>query len=65
MKKVNKTLVNSVSSQTKNEKGATMVEYVVLLSLIAAVCTAAVMVLGEDVSEKFSEVATAEWTQVG
>ena len=53
-----KEILNSeVVSIQEEEKGATMVEYVVLLALIAVVCIAAITVLGEETSEKFSAVA--------
>ncbi len=41
-----------------NERGATMVEYAVMVALIAVVVIAAVRVLGTSVSEQFSSVAT-------
>lgn len=40
-----------------NERGATMVEYAVMVALIAVVVIAAVRVLGTSVSEQFSSVA--------
>ena len=43
----------------KDEEGATMVEYALMLALIAVVCIAAVTVLGNSASTKFTEVATA------
>ena len=40
----------------KDEKGATMVEYALLVSLIAVVVIAAALFLGQQISDKFSEV---------
>jgi pilus assembly protein Flp/PilA len=38
------------------DKGASMVEHALLVALIAVVVIAAALFLGEEVSEKFSEV---------
>ncbi len=47
----------------KDEEGATMVEYALLVALIAVVVIAAALFLGEQISSKFSEVgATLEGT---
>jgi pilus assembly protein Flp/PilA len=40
----------------ENEEGASMVEYALLVALIAVVVIAAALFLGEEISEKFSEV---------
>ncbi len=40
----------------KDEEGASMVEYALLVALIAVVVIAAALFLGEEISEKFSEV---------
>ena len=48
-----------LQAQTKSEKGATLVEYALLVALIAVVCIAAVTLLGTAASEKFSSVASA------
>ena len=39
-----------------DERGASMVEYGLLLALIAVIAIVAIKALGEGVSEKFSEV---------
>ncbi len=45
----------------KDEEGASMVEYALLVALIAVVVIAAALFLGNEISEKFSEVgATLE-----
>ena len=41
----------------KNERGANLVEYVFLLVFIALVVVVAVTLLGEKVSEKFSDAS--------
>ena len=40
----------------KDETGATMVEYALLVALIAVVVIAAALFLGTEISDKFSEV---------
>ena len=40
------------------ERGASLVEYALLLSLIALVCIAAVTALGKTTSEQFSEMTS-------
>jgi len=42
-----------------DEEGATMVEYGLMLALIAVVCVAAVTVLGTNTSTKLDAVNTA------
>jgi len=42
----------------KDEEGATAVEYGLMVALIAVVVITAVALLGTNLSEKFSEVAT-------
>ncbi len=47
----------------QDEKGASMVEYALLVALIAVVVIAAALFLGEEISDKFSEVgATVDST---
>ena len=43
-------------AQAKSERGASLVEYALLVALIAVVCIAAVTLLGRSASEKFSSV---------
>jgi pilus assembly protein Flp/PilA len=43
----------------KNEEAATMVEYGLMVALIAVVAIAAVTALGTNVSDKFQQVADA------
>jgi pilus assembly protein Flp/PilA len=42
----------------RTERGAALVEYALLVALIAVVCIAAVTLLGERTSEKFSTVGS-------
>ena len=42
-----------------NERGASLVEYALLVALIAVVCIAAVTVLGSNASDKFSSVGSS------
>jgi len=41
----------------QNEEGAALVEYGLLVGLIAVICVAAVTLLGQDVSSAFSTIA--------
>ena len=42
--------------KNKKEKGASLVEYALLVALIAVVAIAAIRTLGQSVSGKFSEI---------
>ena len=46
-------------AQAKTERGASLVEYALLVALIAVVCIAAVTLMGKAASSKFSSVASA------
>ena len=41
------------------ERGASLVEYALLVALIAVVCILAIRALGENASSKFDSIATA------
>ena len=41
-----------------DDRGASLVEYALLVALIAVVCIAAVTILGNNASEKFSEIGS-------
>ncbi len=43
-------------AQAKTERGASLVEYALLVALIAVVCITAVTALGGSASSKFEEV---------
>jgi pilus assembly protein Flp/PilA len=47
-----------VRAHIKSERGASLVEYALLVALIAVVCIGAVTVLGTGASKKFSSVGT-------
>ncbi len=46
-------------AQAKTERGASLVEYALLVALIAVVCIAAVTLLGRNASTKFSSVSSS------
>lgn len=43
----------------RSERGAALVEYALLVALIAVVCIAAIGFLGESADEKFDEVGSS------
>ncbi len=49
-------LATWLQAQTKTERGAAMVEYALLLALIAIVAIAAITILGGTVSGEFSAI---------
>ncbi len=51
------TLINTVRKLHNNEAGATMVEYGLMVALIAVVCLAAVTLLGTNVRAIFNQIA--------
>ena len=48
-----------VSSRTNDERGASLVEYALLVALIAVVCIVAIGFIGNSANDKFSEVGSA------
>jgi pilus assembly protein Flp/PilA len=50
--------LNGLKRFVKEEDAPTMVEYGLMVALIAVVCIAAVTLLGANVSSKFNNVAT-------
>ena len=48
--------MNLIGTILRDEQGATMVEYGIMVALIAAVCIAVVTTLGQNVSNAFSTV---------
>lgn len=48
-----------VTARIKNERGAALVEYALLVALIAIVCVSAVTMLGRNVSSKFVSVGSS------
>ena len=43
----------------RSERGASLVEYALLVALIAVVCIVAVSLLGKNASKKFSQISSA------
>lgn len=48
-----------IQARTSTDRGASLVEYALLVALIAVVCIIAITFLGRSASEKFSEVGSA------
>ena len=46
-------------AQAKTERGASLVEYALLVALIAVVCIVAVTLLGRSAESKFSSVGSS------
>jgi pilus assembly protein Flp/PilA len=46
-------------AHARDDRGASLVEYALLVALIAIVCIAAITLLGGNASSKFSTVATS------
>jgi len=51
--------ISQVKKFVKADQGATMVEYGLMVALIAVVCIAAVTTLGTNLSSKFNSAATS------
>jgi pilus assembly protein Flp/PilA len=49
----------SLVGLVRDEEGASLVEYVLLVALIAVVCIAAITLLGQSASAKFNTTASA------
>ena len=48
-----------LTAKCKSERGASLVEYALLVALIAVVCIVAVTPLGKNASSKFNSVGVA------
>lgn len=48
----------------RDEQGAALVEYGILVGLIAVICIAAVVIVGTQVSTAFSKIASALQTNL-
>jgi len=48
-----------LQSRTNSDKGASLVEYALLVALIAVVCILAITFLGSEASSKFESVGNA------
>lgn len=51
-------MISKFSSMLRDDEGATMVEYGVIVALIAAVCIGIIVVLGGQVSAAFNTVSS-------
>jgi pilus assembly protein Flp/PilA len=51
-------LANWLRARFNEDRGASLVEYALLLALIAVVCIAALIFLGNQADEKFSEIGS-------
>ena len=49
-------MIKHMLAMLRDDEGATMVEYGIMVALIAAVCIVLVMTLGQSVSNSFSSV---------
>lgn len=58
MKKTTSSTVADRAARTKNQRGASLVEYSLLVALIALVAIGGVNTLGGTVNEKFVEINT-------
>jgi pilus assembly protein Flp/PilA len=50
-------LINAAKNFLNDDSGATMVEYALMVALVAAVCVTAVTALGTAISSKFTSSA--------
>ena len=48
-----------LQARTKSDRGASLVEYALLVALIAVVCIGAVIIIGNSASDKLSEAGSA------
>lgn len=48
-----------LTARIKSERGASLVEYALLVALIAVVCIIAVTVLGQEAEDSFSSTGSA------
>ena len=52
-------LITAVKKFTNDDTGATMVEYALMVALVAVVCVVAVTALGTAMSVKFASIAAS------
>jgi pilus assembly protein Flp/PilA len=53
------TIQHEIQRLVRDEEGASLVEYVLLVALIAVVCIAAVTLLGKNASNQFNTIGAA------
>jgi pilus assembly protein Flp/PilA len=56
---MSKLYAKAIKFFTRQEEGASLVEYGLLVGLIAAICVVAVTTLGTSISAKFAAINTA------
>ncbi len=59
LKQVQAFVASWTHARIKSERGAALVEYALLLALIAVVCIIALQFLGGSAADKFSEVGNS------
>jgi pilus assembly protein Flp/PilA len=52
-------LATWIRAHVKDDRAASLVEYALLVALIAIVCIAAITLLGNNASSKFNDTATS------
>ncbi len=52
-------MISTIRSILRDDEGATMVEYGIMVALIAAICIGLITTLGQNVSNAFSTVNTS------
>ena len=52
-------MIATIKNILRDDEGATMVEYGIMIALIAAICIVVVTTLGQNVSNAFSTVNTS------
>ena len=52
-------IASYLRARTEDERGATLVEYALLVALIAVVCIIAITFLGKSASSKFNTVGSS------
>ncbi len=52
-------MITTIKNILRNDDGATMVEYGIMIALIAAICIVVITSLGQSVSNAFSTVNTS------
>ena len=50
-------MIQKIKNFLKEEEGATMVEYAIMVALIAAICVGAVQILGQNANTTFTNTA--------
>jgi pilus assembly protein Flp/PilA len=59
LRRIRQTLARRVKEVVVKEEGASLVEYALLVALVAVVCIAAVTLLGTNISQKLNDIANS------